>query len=103
MLLTRILDCDSRSSNPLKYLELGVVPIRFQIMRRKLGFLQYLLNQEKDSMIYNVLKATVENPVKNDFVLTCKKYLETLEINLSFEEIAKLSKFKFNKILKEKI
>ena len=103
MLLTRILECDGRSSNPLKYLELGAVPIRFQIMRRKLAFLHYLLNQDKDSMIYNVLKATGENPVKNDFVLTCEKYLETLEINLSFEEIAKLSKFKFNKLLKGKI
>ena len=27
MLLARILDCDARSSNPLKYLELGIVPI----------------------------------------------------------------------------
>ena len=54
-------------------------------------------------MIYNVLKATCENPVKNDFVLICKKYLENLKINLSFEKIAKLSKFQFNKILKEKI
>ena len=49
------------------------------------------------------MKAKCANPVKNDFVLTCKKYLETLDINLTFEEIAKLSKFKFNKLLKEKI
>ena len=59
ILLTKILDCDSKSSNALKYLELGVVPIRFQIMRRKLGFLQYILKQEKDSMIFNVLKVTL--------------------------------------------
>ena len=103
ILLTKILDCDSKSSNALKYLELGVVPIRFQIMRRKLGCLQYILKQEKDSMIFNVLKVTSENFVKNDFVFTCKKYLETLNINLTFDEIAKMSKFNFNKILKERM
>ena len=72
-------------------------------MRRKLGFLQYILKQEKDSMIFNVLKVTSENSVKNDFVFTCKKYLETLNINLTFDEIAKMSKFNFNKILKERM
>ena len=53
-------------------------------------------------MIFQVLKATCENTVKNDFVQTCKKYLKTLDIQLSFEEIASLSNFRFKKLLKEK-
>ena len=60
MLLNRMLDCDSKSSNAMKYLDLGVVPIRFEIMKRKLGFLQYILQQNKESMIYNILKETIE-------------------------------------------
>ena len=64
-LLSNILECDGNSSNALKYLELGVIPIRFEIMKRKLLFLQYILKQDKNSMIYNVLKAIEENPVKN--------------------------------------
>ena len=51
MLLNKILDCDSNSSNAMKYLDLGVVPIRFEIMKRKLGFLQYVLQQNKETMI----------------------------------------------------
>ena len=54
-------------------------------------------------MIYNVLKAIEENPVKNDFVLTCKKYLEKLKMTLTFEEIEKMSKFQLRKVLREKI
>ena len=50
-----------------------------------------------------MFKATQENSVKNDFVFTCKKYLEKLEINLSFEEIQKMSNFSFKKLLKEKV
>ena len=103
ILLTKILDCDANSSNALKYLELGIFPVRFEIMKRKLAFLQYILKQNKESMIFQVFKATEESSVKNDFVFTCKKYLETLNISLAFEEIENMSKFSFNKLLKEKV
>ena len=87
----------------MKYLDLGVVPVRFKIMKRKLGFLQCILKQNKESMMYQILKVTSESSVKNDFVYTCKKYLKTLNLNLSFEEIEKMSKFSFKKLLKAKI
>jgi hypothetical protein len=82
-------------------LELGIVPIRFEIMKRKIVFLQYILKQDKESMIYKVFKATLENPVKNDFVKTCVKYLDRLGINLTFEEIAQMTQMKFKKLVKE--
>ena len=53
-------------------------------------------------MIYQVLKATCENPIKNDFVKTCEKYLEILDIKLSFSEIENLSQWSFKKLVKEK-
>ena len=102
ILLTKILDCDANSSNAMKYLDLGVVPVRFEIMKRKLGFLQYILKQNKESMIYKMLKVTSETPAKNDFVYTCKKYLKTLDLDLCFEEIEKMTKFSFKKLLKAK-
>ena len=103
LLLSRILDCDGKTSNTLKYLELGAIPIRFLIMKRKLLFLQYILKQDKKSMMYNILKAIQDEPRKNDFVTTCKKYIETLKMNLSFKEIEKMSKFQLRKILLEMI
>ena len=103
ILLTKILECDSKSSNAMKYLELGIVPLRFEIMKRKLLFLQYILKQDKNSMIYRILKATEENPINGDFVITCKKYLETLRFKITFKEIENLTKLQFRKILKERI
>ena len=102
ILLTRILDCDGNTSNALKYFELGILPIRHEIMKRKLSFLQYLLKEDKQSMISQVLKATQENPLKNDFVFTCKKYMKILGIEFSFEEIEKMSKASFKKVVKGK-
>ena len=52
----------------MKCLELGIVPIRFEVMKRKILFLQYILQQEKDSMAYNVFQATAQHSFKNDFV-----------------------------------
>ena len=46
-----------------------------------------------------MFKATSENPRKKDFVKTCAEYLETLGIQLNFEEIRIMSKFKFKKIV----
>ena len=92
ILLSKILDCEANTNNIFKYLELGVAPLRFEVMKRKVLFLQYILQQKKDSMIYKVFKATLKNPLKNDFVQTCEKYLKSLKINLSLTEIEKLTK-----------
>ena len=54
-------------------------------------------------MLHQVFKATWDNRLKNDFVMTCKKYLEVLEINLTFEEIQLMSKFSFSQILKKQM
>ena len=43
-----------------------------------------------------------DNPIKNDLVFTCKKYLEILKIKTNFEEIGKMSKFTLKQILREK-
>ena len=101
MLLSRILDADANTSNPFKYLELGIYPIRFEIIKRKLIFLQYMLKQEKTSMIYEVFQTTCDSPTKNDFVKTCEAYLNKLEIKQTFSEIEKMSKWEFKKLVKE--
>ena len=97
ILLTKILDCDANSSNVHKYLELGIHPVRYKIMKKKVQFLQYILHQKETSMVHKVFKATCDNPLKNDFVKTCTGCLETQTISRR-----KLSKFKFKKLLTKK-
>ena len=101
-MLSKIVECEANTSNTFKYLELGIVPIRFEIMKRKIIFLQYILKQDKESMMFKVFKATCENPIKNDFVEKCKKYLQQLNIKMSFEEIGQMSNMKFKNIVKQK-
>jgi hypothetical protein len=72
LLLSKVFETDANTSNTFKYLELGIYPIVFEIMKRKLIFPQYILRQDKKSMMYKVIKATCENPLKKDYVQTCK-------------------------------
>ena len=53
-------------------------------------------------MIYQVLKATLENPIKNDFIKTCNQYLCALDINMSFEEIEEMTERRFKNLVKDK-
>ncbi len=102
ILLNKILECDSNTSNVFKYLELGIYPVRFEIMKWKIVFLQYILKQKKDSMIFQVFKATCDSPIKNDFMEVCNKYLKILDINLSLEDIENLSSWRFKRLVKTK-
>ena len=99
MLISKILEAEANTSNTFKYLELGIYPIRFEIMKIKIIFLLYILKQEKESMLYKVFKATCENPLKKDFVQTCKKYLE---LTFTFEEISEMSNMRFKQLVKQK-
>ena len=96
------MDCDGNTSNVFKYLELGIIPVRFEIMKRTILFLHYLLQQDKTSMVHKVLQATLQNPIKNDFGETCKKYMKSLELNIPIEEFGKLSKWKAKTLLRKK-
>ena len=80
LLLSNILGCNSNTSNVFKYLELGIYPLRFELMKRSVLFLRYILQQETESMIFQVFNAVQDNPINNDFITTCLKHLDKLEI-----------------------
>ena len=73
-------------------LEVGVEPLRFIIMRRRLVYLQHILKQEESSLVKQFLRTQSINPKKKDWVTTVKEDLEQLKINLSFLEIENMGK-----------
>jgi hypothetical protein len=60
------LESDANTSNIFKYLELGILPVRFEIIKRKMLLLQYILQQEETSMVYQngLSKLPVKTPLK---------------------------------------
>ena len=82
MLLERLLETPSYSSRALLYLNLGLSPIRCILMQKRILFLHYILNEDQDSLIHQVLQAILEDPQKNNFGCQVKEDLKSLEIEL---------------------
>ena len=81
------------------YLETGCKPIRFIIQARRVNYLQYILKEDKSSLISKFFHAQFAQSLKNDWALTIKKDLQELDINLSLEDIRRKSKHSFKSLV----
>jgi hypothetical protein len=70
MLLRGILKAPKSTPKEMLFLELGLVPFREIVRQRRLGFLLYILNQNRESMIYRVFESQRRNRSKKDWVTT---------------------------------
>ena len=86
----------------LMYLEGGQVPARYQIQRYKLNFLQYILQQEENSILYTMLEAQRNHRVRGDWFSECEETLKSFEIDISIEDIKSMTRKNFRKITKQK-
>ena len=87
----------STSGNPSKaftMLELGIIPIKHIIMKKRMLFLHYLLKQ-----VFHALK---EDSKKGDFVNHTNKDRTEIEIDLTNEEIEGMSQYMWEKYIKNK-
>ena len=103
MLMRKILEVGQGCPKEMLYLELGCIPLRFTIMMRKLMFFHYLLNEEPDCLIHQVLQAQIRNPSKNDFIVDVESTLNDLDIHLSKEDIKSCSKESLHKFVKQQV
>ena len=90
---------------PIKqiYLEFGQIPARFEIIRIRLLYLKYILNQNKESMIHKFFTIQLESSGKGDWTTMCLDNLRELDVQNSLEEIKQMSPYQFKKMLKEKV
>ena len=84
-------------------LELGVIPLREIIRKRRLGFLYYILGQRHDSMMYKVLESQMKNRTPKDWVTMVLQDFKLLELDMNIEDIKKIKKFECMNMIKRKI
>ena len=72
------------------------------IRSRRLNFLQYILQEEKDSLIYKFLKAQMDNSVRNDWCLTVAQDMELYKLGVQVEEIETMPEATFKALVKKK-
>ena len=81
------------------YLEVGHQPARFEIIRKRLFFLKDILNEKPESLIFRFVMLQFEKPTKGDWASSCQKSLKYLNIKLSVEEIRRMKKTQFRKLI----
>ena len=101
-LLRQILEAPCSTPKEMLYLEMGLLPIRFIIMSRRMNFLHSILNEKQESLIYRFFRAQVDNPVKNDWAETVLQDLEVLGLP-KFEEIQQMKQTVFQNLVKSSI
>ena len=89
-LLRGILKAPKSTPKEMLFLELGCVPFRNIIKKRRILFLHYILNEDPKSMMNRFLMTQIQNKKPKDWIT---KVLEDLkEINLKLEDIKVMKK-----------
>ena len=84
-------------------LELGIEPLRYIIMRRRLMYLQHVLKQKDTSLVKQFLKTQLISPKKKDWITTVKENLKHLNIKHTLENIQEMPKETYKQLIKNKI
>ena len=96
----------SEAGNPSKvlmFLELGILPVRYVIIMKRLNFLRYILRESTTSMIEQVNSVLKEDSRKGDFVNLVQSDLQELKLHMTDHEIQNILKWTWKKIVKTKV
>ena len=58
---------ESKSSTVFYYLELGIIPAKYVILKKRLKFLKYIIDEDMNSMIRRVYEEQRKESIKGDF------------------------------------
>ena len=103
ILQRKLLSEAGNSSKVFMLLELGILPVRYVIIMKRLNFLRYILGESTTSMIGQVYSVLKEDGRNGDFVNLVQSDLQGLEFHMTDHEIQYISKSKWIKIVKTKV
>ena len=90
--LRQVLRAPRSTPKEMLFLETGCVPFREIIRKKRILFLQYILNEKDDSLLKKFLMKQKENKKPRDWINQVLSDLKELEIEESFETIKSIRK-----------
>ena len=99
----KILRAPWSTPKELLFLELGCMPLRDIIRKRRISFLQYILKQDSQSMIYKFLETQMKNRKAKDWITQVLKDIQDLNLDISLENMKEMTKAKFKIILNKAV
>ena len=102
-LLKKIIGAPRSTSNAFTYLELGVVPIEYEIHQRQVVFLHHILNLEEEDPVKQMYYNQKLLPAEKNWYNNVAKLLETYQLTMDEDQIKCMSKDNFKKIVRKAI
>ena len=96
-MLRAIWECPAYTSIPVMFLDLGIKPIKFHLIQRRIMYLHYLLSQDEESLLYKCFQIQCNDPLPGDWILQVRDDLKLLKIDMSFQHIRCQTKSIFRK------
>ena len=103
MLLRKILKAPKSTPTEMLYLELGCLPYRDLIRKRRMSFLYYILHENTQSMVYRFFETQLKNRKSRDWASTVLKDIEELNLNVTLADIQAMNKTSFKSMLKRSV
>ena len=97
----KVLRAHSKTPIEAIYLELGVVPLRFQLMKRRIMYLHTIMQRDDSEITKQVVLAQKESGRKGDFYSQVKQVMD--DISLTFEEVVMTGKEDLKDAITKKI
>ena len=101
--LRSVLRAPRATPKEMLFLELGCIPLRELIKKRRILFLHYILNESQESMINKFLKTQLKTQKPKDWTTQVLKDLKEFQIELNLEELKDIKKSKLKRILKKAV
>ena len=102
-LLRKILNAHSKTATEAFFLELGKLPLRFVLSKRRLMYLWHIVHRDTDEIIWKIYETQKIKCNKGDWYELLQ--IERMENNIrqTDEEIASMSRDKFKNIVDSKV
>ena len=88
------------TTNSFTYLELGVLPIKYEMHKRQLSFLHHIIHLREDDPVQKLWKYQTSLPDYGNWWSGVKNLMAKYSIEMSVEEIKEMSKDSFKKKVK---
>ena len=102
-LMTKIFSVPITCSYESFYLETGCIPIRFILQGRRLMYYWTLLRKSNEELVKQVFDVQKSFSSKDDWINQKNEDKTSLNIDISEDSIKKMTKYKFKKLVKQKI
>ena len=96
MLLRDTLSSYGNPSKCFMYLELGIIPVRYVLMSKRMKYLRTILGESMDTMLRNVYETLKTDSRNGDFVDLVQKDFMELNMNFTDKEIEDYSEYQWN-------